>query len=174
MNKVVISGLLCRISLGQSLMGAAVFLLGGCNMAERLSTVGDPPQLSQIEDPTTVSGYKPGSMPMPCPRGENSKDSRDNGNSLWSPHSRTFFKDQRACRIGDILTVSVDINQQQSMEMNPTIGRTSSLNTTMGSLFGLERQLDNILPKKRRNADGTYNSNLIGMSSAPAHTGTNK
>src|SRR5438477_6273036 len=81
----------------------AVLILSGCNMAERLSNVGDPPELSQIQNPELVDNYRPVSMPMPATEGRHNSI-----NSLWQRGSRAFFKDQRAMRVGDVLTVKID------------------------------------------------------------------
>ncbi|MCX7338503.1 MAG: flagellar basal body L-ring protein FlgH [Alphaproteobacteria bacterium] len=145
-------------------------LLSGCNLAEQLSTVGDPPPLSQIQDPTRVSGYQPISMPMPQPtllpgRGQN---------SLWETGSRAFFKDQRANKVGDIVTVLVNIDQKESIEMTPNIQRTTSGNTTVTNALGLETQALKMLPKKQQGAPGVANPNWLNFNSNPSLTGSAK
>ena len=77
-------------------------LLPGCNLATSLSTVGEPPQMTQIKDPRDVPGYEPVHMPMPDPVTASSGT-----NSLWQTGSRAFFKDQRAGKVGDVLSVVV-------------------------------------------------------------------
>ena len=83
--------------------GALLVLVGvvasGCSSIDRLSQIGEKPKLTEIENPTTQPGYKPVQMPMPKP-----ETASYNANSLWRNGSRAFFKDQRAARIGDILT----------------------------------------------------------------------
>ena len=75
-------------------------LAGGCSSIDRLSQIGEKPALAAIENPTAQPGYKPVQMPMPKPEAASY-----NANSLWRNGSRAVFKDQRAARIGDILTV---------------------------------------------------------------------
>src|SRR5262245_11421278 len=41
---------------------------GGCSAIDRLSTIGEKPALSSIDNPTTEPGYKPVQMPMPPPQ----------------------------------------------------------------------------------------------------------
>ncbi len=79
----------------------------GCSSIDRLSQIGEQPKLSEIENPTTKPGYKPVQMPMPKP-----ETVSYNANSLWRNGSRSFFKDQRAHQIGDLLTVTVNITDQ--------------------------------------------------------------
>jgi flagellar basal body L-ring protein FlgH len=86
-------------------------LAAGCSSIERLKTVGEQPTLSQINNPTTQTGYKPVQMPMPAPQ-----PASYNPNSLWRNGSRAFFKDQRAHQVGDILTVKVKITDKATLE----------------------------------------------------------
>src|SRR5438552_1285878 len=79
----------------------------GCSSIDRLSQIGEKPKLTEIENPTTQPGYKPVQMPMPKP-----EQASYNANSLWRNGSRAFFKDQRAARIGDLLTVTVNITDK--------------------------------------------------------------
>jgi flagellar L-ring protein precursor FlgH len=67
-------------------------------------------------------------------------------NSLWRVGARTFFGDQRAARVGDILTVQIDIDDSARTQNNTTTSRAA--NSTMGvpHLFGLETSLGKILP----------------------------
>ncbi|MBX3457773.1 MAG: flagellar basal body L-ring protein FlgH [Candidatus Paracaedibacteraceae bacterium] len=128
-------------------MGKIIFLpiallLTGCNMAERLSEVGEPPLVSQIQNPTLVDDYKPVTMPMPAPESQS-----QNGNSLWQTGSRAFFKDQRASRVGDILTVNVNMEHTSSLDGKVESERDNSLTSgSIGALFGHENKLKKIFP----------------------------
>src|SRR5215475_4022442 len=88
-------------------MLSLISVTGGCSGIDRLSQIGEQPKLSAIENPTTQPGYKPVQMPMPKP-----ETVSYNPNSLWRNGSRSFFKDQRAHQIGDLLTVTVNITDQ--------------------------------------------------------------
>ena len=79
----------------------------GCSTFDRLANLGEQPPLSAIENPTTQPGYKPVHMPMPTPQ-----PASYSPNSLWRNGSRAFFKDQRAHQVGDILTVTVNLNDK--------------------------------------------------------------
>src|SRR3954465_15750694 len=91
-----------------------------CSSIDRLSQIGEKPKLTEIENPTTQPGYKPGQMPMPKP-----EQASYNANSLWRNGSRAFFKDQRASRIGDILTVTVNFTDKANMANESQRSRTS-------------------------------------------------
>ena len=82
--------------------------------------IGEKPKLTEIENPTTQPGYKPVQMPMPKP-----EQASYNANSLWRNGSRAFFKDQRAARIGDLLTVTVNITDKANIANETQRSRTS-------------------------------------------------
>ena len=69
-------------------------------------------------------------------------------NSLWRTGARAFFADQRARRVGDILTVLIEIDDSAKTSNSTTAGRTSSNTTGMPHLFGLESSLGKILPSE--------------------------
>src|SRR3954462_6374141 len=98
-----------RIALASSLLAAAG-LGGGCSALDRLAAIGEKPALTAIENPTAQPGYKPVQMPMPKPEAVSY-----NANSLWRNGSRAFFKDQRAARVGDLLTVTVNITDKANI-----------------------------------------------------------
>jgi len=114
---------------------AAAGSLGACSgMAERLDRVGRAPDLTPIENPTAAAGYTPVSLPMPNDPGVGTATS----SSLWQQGSRAFFKDNRAARVGDILTVAIDINEQADVKNQTGRTRDSTENLGLGGLFGLE------------------------------------
>ena len=96
------------------ILTGALLVLGtiasGCSSIDRLSQIGEQPKLTAIENPTTQPGYKPVQMPMPKP-----EVASYTPNSLWRNGSRAFFKDQRAARVGDILTVTVNFTDKANI-----------------------------------------------------------
>lgn len=116
-------------------------LLSGCNMAEKLSNVGEPPQLSQIQNPELVEGYEPVTMPMPEPEGQH-----NHINSLWQRGSRAFFKDQRAFRVGDVLTVRIDYTDTAKIDDKLETNRDLTSSSSITNLMGYEKYLPNIFP----------------------------
>lgn len=158
-------------------------LLPGC---ARLSTIGEPPQMTQIKDPRDVPGYEPVDMPMPPAAPAPAKFT----NSLWQTGSRAFFKDQRAGKIGDVVTVVVEIDRGQNMQMTPNIQRQSSLNTSvsevLGHAFPIQKRMAKILPGQQgQDGDLSQNNpsanartpsgltgNWVGVTSNPTHSST--
>lgn len=115
-------------------------LLGACGSAvDRLKAVGETPKLSAIQDPTTSPGYRPVQMPMP-----QIEPVQYSPNSLWQSGSRSFFKDQRARNIGDILTVKVRITDNAKIANSTQRSRTGS--DTMGIEGALGNAIVNALP----------------------------
>jgi flagellar L-ring protein FlgH len=117
----------------------ATLLLAACDTPERLSRIGKAPDLSPIEDPTARPEYQPVRMPMPTPR-----QPEMNSNSLWQPGATAFFDDQRASRVGDILTVSINIDDAAAISNQTSRSRSGSESAGAPNLFGLEDQLEEL------------------------------
>jgi len=106
-------------------------LSGGCSAIDRLSMIGEQPKLASIDDPSTKPGYKPVQMPMPTPQ-----PATYNPNSLWRTGSRAFFKDQRAAQVGDLLTVTVNINDQANWANETQRSRTDAQASNITGFLG--------------------------------------
>ncbi len=118
-----------------------VLALSGCNVAERLSNIGEPPELSEIQNPELVDNYQPISMPMPAPEGRHNSI-----NSLWQKGSRAFFKDQRAMRVGDVLTVKIDYTDTAKIDDKLSAERKLKSKSSITNLMGYEQYLPDIFP----------------------------
>ena len=105
--------------------------LGACSTMDRLANVGQAPVLTTIQDPTTMSGYQPVRMPMPEPIADTYQP-----NSLYRTSAKGFFKDERAHRIGDILTVIVTIDDSAQISNQTQRQRSSTNSAGMGGIFG--------------------------------------
>ncbi len=116
--------------------------LGGCSAFDRLGAIGETPKLSAIENPVMQAGYRPVSMPMPVPEKVSYSP-----NSLWRNGARAFFEDQRARRVGDILTVLVEITDKAELENSTKRGRDNSESASIPKLGGWEDLLKKVLPK---------------------------
>lgn len=112
--------------------------LGACST---VGTLAGEPQLSPISNPDTIIGAIPPSAPTPAVIVEPQA-----ANSLWRANARSFFKDQRASTIGDILTVDINITDTASLSNTTSTSRTGSQEAEIGGLFGLEGPLERALP----------------------------
>src|SRR4249919_4218207 len=132
---------------------------GGCSAVDRLSQIGEQPKLSEIENPTAKPGYKPVQMPMPKP-----ELASYNANSLWRNGSRAFFKDQRAARIGDLLTVTVNITDKANIANETQRSRTSKEDSGITNFIGAQTitQPNKILPGRILTTDSTASSDGKG------------
>ena len=109
--------------------------------ADRLSKIGKEPELTKIANPMTQEGYQPVSLPMPAPE-QVSKEK----NSLWASNRQTFFKDQRANNVGDIITVVIEIDDEAKLDNTTEKTRTSSESAGLDSFLGIETDLGEVLP----------------------------
>src|SRR5882724_393175 len=149
-NRSVLAGTLLTI----------VSIAGGCSSIDRLSQIGEQPKLSEIENPTTKPGYKPVQMPMPKPEAVSY-----NANSLWRNGSRSFFKDQRAHQIGDLLTVTVNITDQANFANETQRSRASTEDSGVTDFLGsklLTGKAAVVLPGRLLTADSKSSSDGKG------------
>jgi flagellar L-ring protein precursor FlgH len=148
-----------RIALSGTLLTIVSIAGGGCSSIDRLSQIGEQPKLSAIENPTAQAGYKPVQMPMPKPEAISF-----NANSLWRNGSRSFFKDQRAHQIGDLLTVTVNITDQANFanetQRSRTVTEDSGITAFLGS--NLLTGKTTALPGRLLTADATSSSDGKG------------
>jgi len=135
--------------------------ISACSSIDRLANIGETPKLSAIESPTTKAGYKPVRLPMPQPVAHTYQ-----ANSLWRSGARAFFKDQRANRIGDILTVRVNINDEANIANTTTRSRANSEDANLTEIAGFQNLLKKILPKDANIA------NLVDADSQSSSTGS--
>jgi len=137
--------------------------LSGCAVTDRLSNIGAAPALSSIENPTVQAGYSPVSLPMPTPERISYQP-----NSLWRSGARAFFRDQRASRIGDILTVKIDITDSASVDNKTTRTRANSEEAGLDNFLGYEGSLGSFLP------EAVVPGSLVGVDSSSSSVGSGK
>ena len=147
----------------RSLLSAAlVAALGGCNALDRLSKIGEQPLLTGIENPQTKPGYRPISLPMPPPL-----VSERQPNSLWRNGSRGFFKDLRATRVGDLVTVVVNFNQSGTLQDSTTRTRANSETNNVGSLLGFQNTINRLAK-----LTSAQSPNVLDLTSGTSNVGT--
>lgn len=142
---------------------SALSLNACAGIKDRMSRIGQEPPMSKIENPQMKPGYQPVSLPMPPQVVTSSAP-----NSLWQPARQTFFKDQRAHQVGDILTVLIDIDDEADMKNKTERSRTGEETATIPNFLGLESKLGKFLP------DAVDPANLIGAGTTSANVGDGK
>ena len=133
----------------------------GCSHLDKISEIGETPKLSAIESSKSKPGYKPVSMPMPEPEAVSY-----NPNSLWRNGSRSFFKDQRARKVGDIITVMIEITDSAEIDNESTRDRSGTTSAGIDALAGYTSLLKKILPHDANLA------NLVNVNSSHTDSGS--
>jgi flagellar L-ring protein precursor FlgH len=149
------AGLRVALLLGIAIAGS------GCQIFNRLAHVGEEPPMTQIQNPVQAPHYTPVSLPMPAevPRPRSP-------NSLWRHGARAFFKDQRAMRVGDLVTITISIDENATLNNTTTHNRTNATDSSIGAFLGYETSLSRVLPE-------TINpGSLVDIDSSTANTGT--
>ncbi len=148
-------------------VAAAALSLGACSTAveavrgPELAPIGYPAALV----PTSQT-YQPSPEEQAAIRARQNGAMAASANSLWRTGARTFFGDQRARRVGDILTVSISIDDKAQTSNSTTRARTNDSSAGVSHLFGLESSLGRILP-------GEFDpANMVGMSGSSNATGS--
>lgn len=140
-------------------MRYAVFLfslifLTGCSTFDRVSKIGETPDLAPTENPAALFQGREIALPMPA-----SYTEAPLNNSLWRQGARSFFKDQRARRAGDIVTIVIDIDDRARLNNTTERRRDNGETAELPAFGGLEQSLVDILP------DGANASQLVDLSS---------
>ncbi len=125
-----------------ALIAVAALTLGACNALNRLSDVGQEPQLTSMQNPAVLHDNRPIAMPMPPPLVVEHRP-----NSLWRPGSRAFLKDQRAADVGDILTVVIEIEDEATISNATNRRRNNAEDASASSFLGYEASLGQIFPE---------------------------
>ncbi len=125
-----------------SIIALAASLSACSGTIEKLESVGKMPPVREITNPIEQPSYQPVSWPSPI---ESSPYVKNSG-SLWSNGSRSFFKDQRASRVGDIFTIIVEIDDEADLTNNTSSSRTNTENLSAPNVFGLEESILKLLP----------------------------
>lgn len=139
----------------------ACMALTACGASERLANIGKAPEMDKISNPTTQEGYQPVSLPMPAPTNVVRQQ-----NSLWQSDRVTFFKDQRASNIGDIITVTIEIDDKAEIDNQTDRSRSSNEGAGLNSLLGYEQALADVLP------EAVNNANLADLESTSDYQGS--
>ncbi|WP_226637540.1 flagellar basal body L-ring protein FlgH [Brevundimonas poindexterae] len=121
--------------------------LGACSTA--VEAVRGP-ELAPIGYPAALVPVQQQYLPAPETRPASA-------NSLWRSGSRTFFGDQRARRVGDIVTVRINIDDRAQTQNSTERSRTNDASGGVTNFFGLENSLGQAFP------GGFDPANMVGV-----------
>ena len=143
-------------------------ILPGCGAVSRISDIGKAPDLAPIESTRVVPQQNsPEAQAIPV-RPNQMAVLANNRNSLWRVGSKNFFRDQRASKIGDILTINITVNDKASIDNKTTRTRSSSDKASAPNFLGLESKLSDFLPS------AVSPSSLVDLGSTTSNTGSGK
>ena len=134
--------------------------LGACSTA--IEAVRGP-ELAPIGYPAAL--VPTSQVYMPSPEQQRAERAAS-ANSLWRTGARTFFGDQRARHIGDILTVNIDIDDSAQTQNSTARTRTNEMSGGITNFFGLENSLGRAFP------GGFDPANLVGLEGESSANGS--
>ncbi len=147
-------------------LGATIFALAACGSLDRVGNIGKAPELTPIKDIKAPLTQRSISLPMP-----DNSPSRHEANSLWRTGARAFFKDQRAARVGDIVTVNIAISDNAQIGNTTTRARTSAENAGLNNFLGFEDKLQGLLHGSGSTATLDPGA-LVGADATSSYNGT--
>jgi flagellar L-ring protein precursor FlgH len=113
---------------GAVLVLASAAALAGC--AQEIEQINRAPTLSRVGDGLAQSPA-PESMRLRPPA------ERPGGASLWDGRSGDLFRDRRAARVGDVLTVTIAIDDKASLGATSDRSRDSKVQSGLDIVMGL-------------------------------------
>jgi flagellar L-ring protein precursor FlgH len=114
-------------------------LLGGLGACSTVREAVHGPELAPVGYPAALAPMDQKILTRDTPQPASA-------NSLWRVGARTFFNDQRASKVGDILTVQIDIDDSAKTTNSTSSSRASGVTAGIPHLLGLESSLGKILP----------------------------
>lgn len=130
-----------------TLIALSALSLGACSTA--VEAVRGP-ELAPIGYPAALVPVQQQYLPAPEARPASA-------NSLWRSGSRTFFGDQRARRVGDIVTVRINIDDRAQTRNSTERARSNDASGGVTNFFGLEGSLGQAFP------GGFDPANMVGV-----------
>ena len=115
-------------------VASSALALGACST---ITETVKGPELAPIGYPSALVPVEQAYLPTPTPA---------SANSLWRTGARSFFGDQRARRVGDILTVNIDINDRAQTQNSTQRARSNNASGGVTNFFGLENSLGRAFP----------------------------
>lgn len=107
---------------------AAALCLAAC--ARDLEEINRAPPLSPVGEGIAQASSPPSML-------YRARADRPGGDSLWDGRSGDLFRDRRAARVGDVLTVTISINDKASLGATSDRSRDSKVKSGLDIVMGL-------------------------------------
>lgn len=127
-----------------SLLLIGALTLSACGAVDSYKENRNPQISNMTLDTNVMPEANVVSVPMPEPE-HRPAPKRAESASLWQSGNTGFFGDHRASRVGDILTVAIDIDDEAELRNASSRSRSSGQNMD-GAFLGYENKLDKVLP----------------------------
>lgn len=152
-----------RLSAALVLICASAAALSACSS---VNEAVKGPKLSPMNVPAALNEPMPGAAGGATLVSNRQPPPSASANSLWRSGARAFFIDQRASRVGDIVTVLIVIDDSAKTTNATASARTSTIQAGVPHLLGLEQSvLGKALP-------GAYDpANAISTNGATTNQG---
>ena len=156
-----------RITKNLTAIALCISMTACSSTLEKLDEIGTGPKLEKQKNPVEMASYQPvKNWPTPIEPAQ-----PETSNSLWQPGARAFFKDQRATKVGDILTVQVKISDKADLNNKTSNARTNAESVDKPELLGLTKDVYDLLPGNQDEITGTK---LLDMGSNSSSSGDGK
>lgn len=110
------------------LAAAAALALAAC--AKDLEEINHAPTMSKVGDGITQSAGPPTML-------YRARADRPGGDSLWDGRAGDLFRDRRAAHVGDVLTVTISINDKASLGATSDRSRDSKIKSGLDIVMAL-------------------------------------
>ena len=124
---------------------ACLAVVSGCS---KLSEVGKAPAFTPIHN-----GVEHQAMSAPVQAGYAPVPGQTSA-SLWTAGRGSLLGDRRANRVGDILTVVIEIDESAAISNSSDRSRSGSDSMAVPSLLGVDEVIDRVLPRNGTLAEG--------------------
>ena len=129
----------------RNLLIAALVIAGPLGACSSIKEAVKGPSLAPMGYPAALVPQGQDVLPLAASAREPMPQAAS-ANSLWRTGARAFFHDQRASRVGDIITVLININDSAKTANATNASRTSTNAAGVTNFLGLESSIGRILP----------------------------
>lgn len=134
----------------------SVLAVAGCGV--NIKDIGQEPALTPVGSGIQTSSVAMAVEPAPQPRYRR-------GNSIWQDQSADLFRDTRAVKIGDVVTVKISVKDKASLDNSTNRKRESSRGLSGSYDFALAGESLLRGTGLDRKGNGSLNSNFGGTTS---------